>query len=89
MGVSGQHHAQAALYPWRRDKGDHCTGDWAGPSAGPHTEVRGKISCVCQGSNIVRPVVQSVARHYTELLRLYNHAVTKSNTMPANDGRVW
>jgi hypothetical protein len=26
---------------------------------------RGKISCLCRGSNVDRPVVQSVARHYT------------------------
>jgi hypothetical protein len=29
-------------------------------------EVRGKISCLYRGSNIDRPVVQSVARHYTD-----------------------
>jgi hypothetical protein len=25
-----------------------------------------KLSCLCQGSNLVRPVIQSVARHYTD-----------------------
>ena len=32
-GVSGQQHAQAALY--RRERpGTHCTGGWVGPTAG-------------------------------------------------------
>jgi hypothetical protein len=30
------------------------------------TEVTGKISCLCQGLNLDCPVVQSVARHYTD-----------------------
>jgi hypothetical protein len=30
------------------------------------TEIRGKISCLCQGFNIDCPVVESVARHYTD-----------------------
>jgi hypothetical protein len=44
MGVSGQRHAPAALYP--REKGPprtHCTGGWVGPKAGLDTEARGKI----------------------------------------------
>jgi hypothetical protein len=60
MGVSGQHHALAALYPryplYRR---------LGGPRAGLDTEVRGKILCPCRGSNPDRPVVQPVVRHYT------------------------
>jgi hypothetical protein len=28
MGVSGQHHAPAALYPRGKDPGTHCTGGW-------------------------------------------------------------
>jgi hypothetical protein len=61
MGVSGQRHAPAALYPRGKDPGTHCTGGWVGPRAGLDTEVRGKN----QGSNPNRPVVQPVARHYT------------------------
>jgi hypothetical protein len=37
---------------------------WA--SAGLDTEARGKILCLCRGSNLDRPVVQSVAAHYTD-----------------------
>jgi hypothetical protein len=43
----------------------HCTGGWVGPRAGLDTEVRGKILCPCLGSNLDRPVVQPVVRHYT------------------------
>jgi hypothetical protein len=37
---------------------------WA--SAGLDTVVRGKILCLCQGSNRDRPVAQSVVRHCTD-----------------------
>jgi hypothetical protein len=37
-----------------------------GQEAGWATESRGKISCLCWGSNLDRKVVQSVARHYTD-----------------------
>jgi hypothetical protein len=67
MGVSGQRHAPAALWPWERTPDTHCTGGWVGPRAGLDTEDRGNILCLCWGSNLNRPVIQSVARHYTEL----------------------
>jgi hypothetical protein len=60
MGVSGQRHAPAALYPRGKDT---CTGGWVGLRAGLDTEVRGKILSPRRGSNPDRPVVQSVARH--------------------------
>jgi hypothetical protein len=41
-------------------------GGWVGPRAGLDTEARGKILCLCRGSNLDRPVVQPVARHYTD-----------------------
>jgi hypothetical protein len=63
MGVSGQRHAPAALYPGEGTLDTHCTECWVGLRAGLDTEVRGKILCPCQGSNPDRPVVQSVARH--------------------------
>jgi hypothetical protein len=44
----------------------HCTGSWVGLRAGLDAEVRGKISCLCRGSNLDGPVVQSVTRHYTD-----------------------
>jgi len=57
--------------PGERIPGTHCTGGWVGPRAGLDTEVRGKILCLCRGSNPNRPVVQPVVRHYTaELPRL-------------------
>jgi hypothetical protein len=65
MGVSGQSHAPAALYPGERTPGTHCTGGWVGPRAGLDTEVREKILCPCRESNPDRPVVQPVVRHYT------------------------
>jgi hypothetical protein len=66
MGVSGQHHAPAALYSQGKDPpGTHCTGGWVGPRAGLDTEVRGKILCTCRGSNPDRPVFQPVVRYYT------------------------
>jgi hypothetical protein len=65
-GVSGQRHATAAFCPGERTPGTHCTGGWVGPRAGLDTEVRGKILCPCRGSNLDRPVIQSVVRHYTD-----------------------
>jgi hypothetical protein len=66
MGVSGQRHAPAALCAGERTPGTHCTGGWVGLRAGLDTEVRGKILCPCRGSNLDRPVVQSIVRHYTD-----------------------
>jgi hypothetical protein len=54
-----------AFTPGERTPGTHCTGGWVGPRAGLVTEVRGKILCLCRGSNTDRPVVQPVVRHYT------------------------
>jgi hypothetical protein len=65
MGVSGQRHAPAALTLGERTPGTHCTGGWVGPRAGLDTEDRGKILCLCRGSNLDLPVVQPVVRHYT------------------------
>jgi hypothetical protein len=62
MGVSGQRHAPATLYPGERY---YCIGGWVGPRAGLDTEARGKIIYLCRGSNPDRPVVQPVVRHYT------------------------
>jgi hypothetical protein len=56
MGVSGQHHAPAALYPVERTPGAHCTGGWVGFRAGLDTEARGKINYLYRGSNPGRPV---------------------------------
>jgi hypothetical protein len=63
MGVSGQRHAPAALYP--RGKDPRYPGGWVGPRAGLDIEDGGKILYPCRGSNPDRPVVQPVVRHYT------------------------
>jgi hypothetical protein len=52
--------------PGERTPGTHCTGGWVGLTASLDTEVRGKISCLCQRSNLDRPVVQPIARHYPD-----------------------
>jgi hypothetical protein len=54
------------LSPGGRTSGTHCTGGWLGPRAGLDTEARGKILCLCLESNLDRPVLQPVARHYTD-----------------------
>jgi hypothetical protein len=52
--------------PGERTRGTCCTGGWVSPRAGLDTEVRVKISYLYCGSNLDRPVVQSVARHYSD-----------------------
>jgi hypothetical protein len=52
--------------PWERTPVVNCTGGWVAPRPALNTEVKEKISCLCQGSNFDRPVIQSVARHYTD-----------------------
>jgi hypothetical protein len=65
MGVSCQNLDPTALYPQEKTPDTHWTGDWVGPRACLDTESRGKILCLCRGSNLDCLVVQSVARHYT------------------------
>jgi hypothetical protein len=87
MGVNGHLHAPAALCSGERTPGTHCTGGWVGPRAGLDTEVRGKILCPCRRSNLDRPVVQPVVRHYTDWATpaphkriQYDINITKSKT---------
>jgi hypothetical protein len=42
MGVSGQRHAPAALYPRGNDPGKHWTGGWVDPRAGLDRKAREK-----------------------------------------------
>jgi hypothetical protein len=59
IGVSGQRHAPAELYPpppQERTPGTHWTGGWVGLEAGLDTKGWGKILCLCRGSNLFRPV---------------------------------
>jgi hypothetical protein len=51
MGVSGQRHAPAALYPRKSTPGTHCTVGWVGHRAGLDTE-----ASLCRRSNPGRPV---------------------------------
>jgi hypothetical protein len=56
MGLSGQHHAPAVLYPGKRAPGTHWIRGWVGPRAGLDAGARRKILCLCRGLNPVRPV---------------------------------
>jgi hypothetical protein len=66
MGVSGQHHAPAALYPRGKDPPVPIVQEagWA-PEPVWTQRLQEKILCPCRGSNPDRPVVQPVVRHYT------------------------
>jgi hypothetical protein len=50
-----------ALPPGEWTPGTHCTGGWVGSRAGLDTSFR-----LFRGSNLNRPVVKTVARHYTD-----------------------
>jgi hypothetical protein len=56
MGVSGQRHDTAALYPRGKSPGTHWTGGWVGPRAGLDAGAKRKILCLCRGSNPSHPV---------------------------------
>jgi hypothetical protein len=58
-------HPGRALHPRLDIHGTHWIGGWAGLRAGLGAEARGKILCLCRGSNPGTPVVQSVIRHNT------------------------
>jgi hypothetical protein len=52
MGVSGQRHAPAALYPLGKSPGTHWIGGWVGLRAGLDAGAGRKILCPCRGSNL-------------------------------------
>jgi hypothetical protein len=66
MVLSGRRHPPAALYPLGKNPCIYWTGGWVGLKDDLDTEFRGKILCLCRGSNLDRPVVQSVSRYYTD-----------------------
>jgi hypothetical protein len=53
----------------------HWTGGWLGLRTGLDTEARGKILCLCRGSNLDRLVIQSVLRHHTDWVHRMFRAV--------------
>jgi hypothetical protein len=63
-GVSGQRQAPAVVYPRGKAPSTHWTGGWVGLKA---SEARGKILCLCRGSNPDRTVVQSIVTIVTGL----------------------
>jgi hypothetical protein len=66
MGMNGQRHAQAALYPGGKDPLVPIIQDagWA-PEPVWTQRLEEKLFRLCRGSNLDHPVVQPVARHYT------------------------
>jgi hypothetical protein len=65
MGVSGQRQAPAALLPLGKEPPVPIVQEAGWAPEPVWTEGRGEISCLCRGSNLDRPVVQPVVRHYT------------------------
>jgi hypothetical protein len=61
MGVSGQRHASAALYSWGKDPRYPLYRRLSGPQRLDNKSFR-----LCRESNPYRPVVQPIARHYTD-----------------------
>jgi hypothetical protein len=89
MGVSGQRHAPAALYPGERTPGTHCTGGWVGPRAGLDAEARREKSSAPVGDRT--PIVQPIVRHYTDSATpaptsslKYRYMLTKTHLHPSN-----
>jgi hypothetical protein len=67
MGVSGQRHNPAVLYPQGKDPPPVTIVQEAGVPEPVWTQrLEEKSSCLCRGSNLDHPVVQSAARHYTD-----------------------
>jgi hypothetical protein len=65
-GLSGQHHAPAALLPRGKDPRYPLYRRLGGPQSQSGKRIQGKSFRLCRGSNLDRPVVQRVAR-LTEL----------------------
>jgi hypothetical protein len=68
-GVSGQRHAPTALYPRGKEPPVPIVQEagWA-PEPSWTQRLQEKSFRLCRGSNLDRPMVQPVARHYTECI---------------------
>jgi hypothetical protein len=67
MGVSGQRHAPAALYPRGKDPPLPIVQRLGGPQSwSGHKRLEEKSFRLCRGSKFDRPVVQPVAGNYTD-----------------------
>jgi hypothetical protein len=67
MGVSGQRHAPAALYHRGKDTRDPLCRRLGGPQNLNETQrLQETFFLLCRGSNLDRPVVLPVTRHYTD-----------------------
>jgi hypothetical protein len=67
--------------PGERTTGTHCTGGWVGPRADLDTEARGKILCLCRGSNPGRPVCNQTLFRVISATNLFT-AITWSVNFP-------
>jgi hypothetical protein len=67
MEVSGQRYAHAALYPRGMESRCPLNRRVGGPQIrSGHRGLKKNYLCLSRGSDIDRPVVQPVARHYTD-----------------------
>jgi hypothetical protein len=66
MGMSGQHHASAALNPPGKDPQYSLYRRLGESQSQLDIEARGKVLSFCRGSNLDGPVIKSVARHHTD-----------------------
>jgi hypothetical protein len=64
MGVSGQRHAPAALYPREKDPRYPLVRRLGGPQSRSGHGLEEKSSA-CRGLNLDSPIIQLIVRHYT------------------------
>jgi hypothetical protein len=79
MGVGGQRHAPAALYPRERITGTHCTGAWVGNRAGLDTDDRGKILSPLPVIEPRSPCRSVRSQTLTDCDSIYKSSTTNSN----------
>jgi hypothetical protein len=85
MAVSGQRHAPAALYLRKRPPVPIVQeAGWA-PELVWTQRLEEKSFRLCQGSNLDRPVVQPLARHYTDLDTWLTTTTTTTTTDDDNN----